>query len=243
MPLQSKINDSTDDNSNKNVAKSDPKSDPLVYTHTSDRKKQKSTDTDTTKQNSPHKLLKNREIPVIIQDVILPVNQTSAGGVTTSVRALHAVRAVFYKDIVTVATCSAAGVLKDTPVINWKDMGETIPVDRNTVGITPRTTTQVQTGIGPSVPPSIIGSQKVEDPRQSIIPQEVRNANPLNASINRILAKHRDPTPSWSKLISSKTFTNKSAGVYARGWMNFRSDTVLSESPNFMDFGLLSVKK
>ena len=37
--LQSKINDSVDDHSNKNVTESDPKSDPLVETHTSDGKK------------------------------------------------------------------------------------------------------------------------------------------------------------------------------------------------------------
>ena len=47
--------------------------------------------------------------------------------------------------------------------------------------------------------------------------------------------------PSWSEVIVSKIFTNESADVYACGLMNFRSDTVLSKSPNFMDFGLLSV--
>ena len=56
--IQSKINDSTDDQSNKNVAKSDPKSESLVHTHTSDGKK--FTDTETTKGNSTHKLLTNR---------------------------------------------------------------------------------------------------------------------------------------------------------------------------------------
>ena len=41
-------------------AESDPKSDPLVDTHTSDGKKGKITDTDTTKGNYPHKLLTNK---------------------------------------------------------------------------------------------------------------------------------------------------------------------------------------
>ena len=49
-----------------NVAKSDLKSDRLVYTHTSDRKKEKISDTDTTKGNYPRKLLAKREIPAII---------------------------------------------------------------------------------------------------------------------------------------------------------------------------------
>ena len=60
LMLQSTINDSTNDYSNKNVAESDPESDPLVDIHTSDGKKRKITDTDTTKGNSPQKLLTNR---------------------------------------------------------------------------------------------------------------------------------------------------------------------------------------
>ena len=39
LTLDSTINDSADDHSNKNASKSDPKTNPLVATHTSDRKK------------------------------------------------------------------------------------------------------------------------------------------------------------------------------------------------------------
>ena len=154
---------------------------------------------------------------------------------------MHEVCAVLHKDIVTGAMHSAVGVLKNPPVVNWKDTGGTITVDRNTLVIPPKTTTQVRNGNGPSVPPIRIWSQNIKGPRCSIIPQEVRNAEPIDTSINRIPDEHRDPTPSWSKVIGSKTFTNESSDIYARGWMNFRSDTVLSESPNFMDFGLSSV--
>ena len=138
-------------------------------------------------------------------------------------------------------THSSAGVLKDPLLVNWKDTGKTIPVDRKTVGIPPRTTTQVRTGTGPSVSPISIGNPEIEDPRRSIIPQEVRNTEPLDAYINRFPAKHRDLTTGWSKLNGSKSFTNESADVYAHSRMNFRSDTVLSESPNLMTFGLLDV--
>ena len=51
--LQSTINNSADDHSNKNVTESDPKIDPLVDTHTSDENEIKITDTDTTKGNYP----------------------------------------------------------------------------------------------------------------------------------------------------------------------------------------------
>ena len=64
LTLQSTINDSADDHSNKNATesdlKSDLKSDPLVATPTSYGNERKITDTDTTKVNSPHKLLTNR---------------------------------------------------------------------------------------------------------------------------------------------------------------------------------------
>ena len=76
-------------------------------------------------------------------------------------------------------------------------------------------------------------------PRGSIVPQEVRYTQPLDTSINVIYAEHKDPAPTWSKLICCKFTNESSANVYMRVLMNFASDTVLSESPNFM--GLSSV--
>ena len=130
LTIQSTINDSKYNNSEEDDAESDPKSDSLVATHTSDRNEMKITDTDTTNRNSTHKLLTNREIPAIIQGVIPPVNQTTADGVATYIRALHAVLAVLHKEIVMGATRSTSGVLKDPPVINWKDVSGPIPVDK-----------------------------------------------------------------------------------------------------------------
>ena len=109
LALQSTINDSADDNSNKNIIENNPKSDSFVDTHTSDGKKGKITDNDTTKGNYPHKLLTNREIPEIIQGVIPLVIQTTTDGVATSGRALHAVHAVLHKEIVTGQRTAAFG--------------------------------------------------------------------------------------------------------------------------------------
>ena len=139
------------------------------------------------------------------------------------------------------AIYSTAGVLKNPLVINWKDASGPIKVDRKTVRITLRTTTQVLTGTGPSTYQISIGRQNIEGPRRSIIPQEARNANTLDASINQFPAKHRDPSPGWIKIIGRKVVTNKSADVYVCRRMNFRSDTVLSENPNFMNLGLSPV--
>ena len=137
LTLQSKINNSTYYNSEEDVSESDPKSNPLVATNISDGNERKITDTDTIKGNSSHKLLTNREITAIIQGIIPPVNQTTSDGVETSGKALHAVRAVLDKEIVTSATCSTASVLKDPPVVNWKVTGKIIPFDKNNVGIPP----------------------------------------------------------------------------------------------------------
>ena len=137
----------------------------------------------------------------------------------------------------------AVNVIKGPPVVNWKDTGGKIPVDINTYGIPPITTTQVQTGDGPSVLPISKGIQKIEGPRRSIITQEVRNTNLLDASINIIPTKYRDPTQSWSKVIGSKIFTNRSIDIYAHGQMNSGRDITLSKIPNFMNFGLSYVNK
>ena len=154
---------------------------------------------------------------------------------------MHAVRTVLHKEIVTGATRRTESVLKDPLVVSWKETSGTITVDRNTARIPPRTTNQAWTGTEPSVPQISIGRQKIEGTRRSIITQEVRNSKPLDRSINIITARHRDPNPGLSKVIGSKSVNNESANVYAHSWMNFGSDTVLSKSPNFMDFGLLSV--
>ena len=131
------------------------------------------------------------------------------------------------------AKYSTAGVLKDPTIVNWKDASSPIPWDRNT--------TPVRTGTGPSDPQIIIGIHNIEGTKRPIIPQEFRNAEPLDASINRIPSTHRYPTPIWRKAIGRKLTNESSADVYARYWMNLVSDAVLTESPNFMYFGLLSI--
>ena len=105
----------------------------------------------------------------------------------------------------------------------------------------PIATTPVRTGTGRFATPIFVGIQRIKGPRRPTIPQKVRNADPLAASINKIPATHRDPIPRWSKIIGSKTFINEIADVYAHGQMNFDSETVLSLGTKFMDLGMSSV--
>ena len=112
MTLQSTINNSSYFCSDENDVESDPKSDQVVTTHNSDGEERKVTDTDTTKGNSPQKLLTNREIPAIIPVVILPVNQTTVDGVAASGGTLHAVHTILSKEIFADAARGAAHVFK-----------------------------------------------------------------------------------------------------------------------------------
>ena len=151
--IKSTFNYSACYDSEEDGAESDPKNDSLVAIHTSDGNKRKITDNDTNTGNSAHKLLTNREISLIVQGVNSPVKHTTADGVTKIIGDLHAVRTVLHKEIVTDTTRSTAGVLKDPLVKTFKYASGPIPVDKNIVGIPPRTTTQVLNGTGPSAPP------------------------------------------------------------------------------------------
>ena len=88
--LQSTINDSAYYYSEENDAEIDPKSDQLVATHTSDGKKRKVTDADTTDGKFSKKSLINRIIPEIIPVIILSVNPPITDGVAENGRNLHA---------------------------------------------------------------------------------------------------------------------------------------------------------
>ena len=143
--------------------KRDPSSDPKRATYTTNR-------------NSPHRLLANSKIPAIIQGVIPPVHQATADGVSTCGGALHVVRTVITEDIVTVTVPSAAGFSKEPTVVNRKVASRPITIDMNTVGVTPRATTQVLIATGTSVTPICIRRQEIDSLRGSIGPQKVRNA-------------------------------------------------------------------
>ena len=134
----------------------------MVATHTSDGKKRKVTDTDTTNLKSPHKLLINRIIPDIIPVVILPVHQMTADRVAASVDTLHAVRTVLSKNIITDAACSAAHVFKDTLVVNWKYTYGAIPWDRNTFRMPPEQLPQFGLVLYPWSPQVRRGSKILE---------------------------------------------------------------------------------
>ena len=110
--------------------------------------------------------------------------------------------------------------------------------DGNTVVMPPILTTPVRIGAGPLVSPTRIVSQDIGSPSGYIGPQEVRYDQPLDTSIHGVYEKHRDPEPTWSKIIGHKLSEKSSADVYLLCPMNLARDAVLAESPNFIGLGL-----
>ena len=109
---QSTINDYKYYDLEENDAESDLNRNPKVSTHTSNRKKRKVTDTDTTNRNYPHKLLINRINPEITSVVIPPIYPLTVDGVAASGGNLHVRRTIISMEIVTNMARSAAQIFQ-----------------------------------------------------------------------------------------------------------------------------------
>ena len=123
-------------------------------------------------------------------------------------------------------------------MVNWKVANRPIPIDINTVVLSPRSTNQVLTGTRTSTTPIRIRIKDVGIPRGSIVSQKVRNANPFKKSITQFSPEDGPPTPVFSKVINRKTVAEKSANVNSLCGMYFRRNTVVAKIPNFVDFRL-----
>ena len=132
---------------------------------------------------------------------------------------------------------SAARVFKDPPVVNWKVASKPIPIDMNTVGVSPSANTQVLTGNGTSTPSIHIRIQEIGSPRGSIDPQKVRSVHPFKTSINRFSPKHGHPTTTVSKVIGRKTVANESTDVNSRCGMDFGHNSVVSKCQTSLILG------
>ena len=209
----------------------------MLATHTSDGKKRKVADTDTTNGNSPQKLLINRTIPVII----LPINPPIVDGVAASRGTTYERQTIFSNVIITDAARSSAHVYRNPAVGNRKDTDMTIQRVRNASISPPRLTSRVIVDGGTSVSPTRTGTQEISSTSRPIGPVEVRNAQPFHTFINGNYTKNGDLTPTFSKIISCKVYDKSSADVYLRCRLNFTRDTVITKIPNFMNLELSSV--
>ena len=121
---------------------------------------------------------------MIVQGVIPSVHQATADGISTCGEYLHAVRTVLSEEIFTGTAPRAAHVFKDPPVVYWKFTSRMVTIDMNTVGVSPRATTQFLTGTGTSALSICIIIQEIVSPRRSISHHKVRNAHTFKTSMN-----------------------------------------------------------
>ena len=154
---------------------------------------------------------------------------------------LHARHTILLKEIVTNVACSAARVFRTPTDVSRYETDRITPRDINTAIGSTRLDYPVLIGGSTTGSPTRTGSQDIICPRGSIRPHWSSDAKPLDTSINGIYSKHRDPTPTWIKLICCKFTDKSSANVNSRCRMNLARDVVLTESPNFTNQGLSSV--
>ena len=168
LTLDSTINDSAYYHSEEGDAESDPKSNTRVATLTSDGKKRKDADTETTNGKSPQKLLINRLIPEITPDVIKPIDQTITKDAVGSGETLYVRRMILLKDIVTDASRRAAYLYRNPTDVSWQGKDRTTPQDGNTdIGST-RSDSLVRIGGSTTGSPTRTGIQDIISPRVSI---------------------------------------------------------------------------
>ena len=237
MTLDSTINGFAYYNSDEEETERNPKSDPLVDTHTSDRKKRKVTDTGTTNGNHPQKILINRTLPITTPPIEPPIAYVAASDIGTT----HARHTIASKVIVTDAACSGARVFQDPADINRKDTEGKITWESNTSRRSPRLTSQVLIGGGTTVSPTRTRIQDISSTKGPTGSVEVRNVQILNTSINRNSTKNEDPTPTFSNVIGRKISDASSADIHLRCRVNFTHDAVVTKIPNFMNLGLSDV--
>ena len=101
-----------------------------------------------------------------------------------------------------------------------------------------RLSSQDPSCIGNSFSPTRTGKQDVFSPSHPSIAKRGRNSEPFNASNNGFLAENGDSTSYFSGVIGLEAVSAEVSDVNPRERMNFASNSVLSETPKFVDLRL-----
>ena len=147
-------------------------------------------------------------------------------------------QAVLPKDIVTDALHSGARILRTAREVSRTGKNDPTPRDFNTAVATPRLTPPIPSFKSTSSSPTWTQTQDIVGPSRYIITTKAKNTNPLDAPINGCLAVHGHSTFIFNIVIGPKTLPRESTNVHARKRMDFTSNYVIGESPNFMNLGL-----
>ena len=186
--------------------------------------------------------MKNRFVPKTTQGEIYSIDQLVTDDGPGIQKNLGARKTILLKEIFLDAACSGARIFWTPREVRRTGRDGSTPQDVNTSVATSRLTLHCPNLIGTSNFPTRTGTQDIVSPRRYIIPQETRNADPLDAPINQFSVVHGHTTPIFRKIIGPKIVPDKSADVYARKRMDFASNSVVSESTKFMDFRRLPDK-
>ena len=95
--------------------------------------------------------------------------------------------------------------------------------------------------IGTTVSPTRMGIQEIFSPHRSTSYLEVGNSQVFNTSINGNSAEDGDSTPIFSKVTRRKLSHNSSIDIYSRCRVNFTSNAIRTEIPEFMHLGIPDV--
>ena len=174
-------------------------------------------------------------IPVVIRPInpLIIANEVGVQGILSPCQTVHP------KASVTDAAHSCARIFRGTPgKVNWTGRDNTTPRDVRSYEkymlISPRP------GSNPnSFSPARFRNQEVISPSHPSITKRFRNAKTLDTPIDGHLAINSHSTSYFSGVIGLEAVSGYVADVNARERMKFASNSVLNETPKFVDLGLL----
>ena len=213
---------------------SDPKSDPRVATHTTNR----ILATHTTNGISTQKLLINPTI----QAVFGPITPIIAAGVVGVRESLSPLQTVLLQSNVTDAVRNCARIYRTPEKVSGTERYGATPRDLYSSETNSIFSFQIPSFIVTSVSPAHFRDQYIVSPRHpSSIVKRVKSAEPFDARINGSPAKTIDSTSFFSHVMVLEAISGEFADIDASKRMNFASNSVLGETPKFVDLRISTV--
>ena len=223
---------------NVNDAKGDPASDPTTVTHTSDGE---GNVTYTSNRILQQRLLSNRTLPIV--PVVVPdMDPRIDNRITTMGGASNTILTHATKEVVADVTRGSVRVNRNPRHVSQTGRDNTIPCDTGLAVSYKPVPPSVLIGI-PTIYPACetSGRSQVGKKRQSTSPDEVRNAQKLDTTVDRKFPNDQDYASIFRRVIGHELSQGSSDYLYLSCLMNFSSNIVQSEAPQFVDLGLPAV--
>ena len=143
------------------------------------------------------------------------------------------------KGVIADAACSSAHVLQTPGHVRRTGRGGTTPGNTPHAVSSPQENWQVLIG-GTTVSPKcdIMGSQGILNKHGSNGSAEIGDTQNFDISIDGNLAENGDSTPISSNIIRQELYRGSSAYIYLRFRVDFKSNAVGTETPDFLHLGI-----